>query len=48
MHNVQLVQILNACYYLVEEFDSQRFLNTRVFYYKVKELATLSILHNQV
>jgi len=46
--NVQLVQVLNTGYNLVEKFNSQWLFNPLVFYYEVKKFSTLSVLHDKV
>ena len=46
--NVQLVQVLNTGYNLVEKFNSQWLFNSLVFYYVVKKFSTLSVLHDKV
>jgi len=48
VNDVQLVQVLNPGYNLVEKFNSQWLFNSLVLYYEVKKFSTLSVLHDKV
>lgn len=48
MNDIEFMQIFNASDYLMEKFDSERFLNSLIFYDKVKKFAARCILHDQV
>ena len=46
MYYIKLVEVLDARYYLVEEFYCFWLLDALVLYYVVKKLATRRILHD--
>ena len=48
MHYSELVQVLHACYYLVEESASLSLLYPLILNDEIKELSATGIFHDQV
>ena len=48
MHDTELVDVLNTCKYLLEEFAGLFLRNARLLHYVIEELSTAGILHDKV